>query len=358
MNDSLIDFYLSKIAALQSTGNGYFDEGLFPAYRVNKSIGYKRPDTTLFFTAITVFTLQKIKTKLAHNQQKLIDEMTIKAQAAYPLFQNKDGLATYNFWKTRPSKHFPNGYIFKHFDHFRIPDDIDDTAFVYLTTTRTSEDWTWLKQKLAQHSNLTKQQIRNTYSEYKPLRAYATWFGKNMYIEFDVCVLSNILYAIFESKQPINQHDSDSLAYIKSVIETDRYLHNPFSVAHQYPRTPLIIYHIVRLICAFDIEVLKPLCPKIIADTQRILTTTTSKMDTVILGTSLMRLGIKPERLISEINEADFDEFYFFIAGLLTAYELPWLYKWASKPIFHISWQCKAHCYALLTEYEVLRATM
>ena len=92
-------------------------------------------------------------------------------------------------------------YLFRHFEHFRIPDDLDDTAFVYLTEAPTEKERLWLKDKLAQHANGTRQWIKNTYPEYRTLRAYSTWFGKTMYIEFDACVLSNILYCIFQYKR-------------------------------------------------------------------------------------------------------------------------------------------------------------
>ena len=44
----------------------------------------------------------------------------------------------------------------------------------------------------------------------------------------------------------------------------------------------------------------------------------------------------------------------FFIAGFLTAYENPLLYKLASSPLFHIQWTCEAHCLALLAERLVI----
>ena len=78
-------------------------------------------------------------------------------------------------------------------------------------------------------------------------------------------------------------------------------------------------------------------------------------MDRVILSTSLIRLGEKTERIaVESFNVQDFRGFYFFIAGLLTAYENPLLYKLAVSPLFHMHWLCEAHCWTLLAEYEVL----
>ena len=354
-----IDFYIQKIADLQSSGDAFFSEGLFPAQRINPKIGYNRPDTTIFFTAIITFTLQRLKPFLNENNNKITEKIIEKATQNYPDFQNKDGLKTYNFWKTKPSKHFPNGYIFRYFNHFKIPDDVDDTAMVYLTSNPTQEELLWLKQKLTQHANLSKFQIKNTYPEYQNLKAYSTWFGKNMYIEFDVCVLCNLLYCIFENKLPLNQHDTDSLTYIRSAIESNRYLSEPFRVAHQYPRTVPIIYHVSRLIRAFYIPKLEPIKSKLISDTKQLLTQKNHWLDVVVLHISLMRLGEKnlPEIVFPEvIDTASFKGFYFFIAGLLTAYQNPFLYKIASSSLFHIQWQCEAHCWTLLAEYETLKS--
>lgn len=352
-----LDGLINKIRELQQLPDANFPGGLIPTYRANAQLGYHRPDTTMFFPSIITFTLQSIKDQISALQTRAtIDQITENVVATYPDFQNKDGLKTYNFWKTKPSRHFPNGYIFRHFEHFRIPDDSDDTAMAYLTTSPSKAEQLWLKDKLAQHANGTKQFIRNTYPEYRQLKAYSTWFGKNMYIEFDACVLSNLLYCIFLYELPLNQHDQDSLTYIRSAIETDRYRTDPFRCAHQYPRTPLIIYHVTRLIVKFNPPELVTVIPKLITDSQELLKNSEHIMDKVILATSLMRLGQSTERLALEQLEAkDFRGFYFFIAGLLTAYENKLLYKLAKLPIWHMRWECEAHNWALLAEYETLR---
>lgn len=350
-----IKHFIDKIESLQSQGDKYFPEGIFPAFRDNSIIGYNRPDTTIFFSAIIAFTLQSISDEADNETVIKIRNICSKVIQNYPAFQNKDGLKTYNFWKTKPSKHFPNGHIFRHFEHFRIPDDVDDTAFVYLTSDPEEAEIKWLHEKLKLHANGTKHWIRNTYPEYRHLKAYSTWFGKNMYIEFDVCVLSNLLYFVFNSKLLLNEHDNASLSYIKSVIETNRYLDVPFRCAHQYPRTPLIIYHVSRLIAAFNPELLKPVREKLINDTKELLGKTQSPMDRVLLSTSLIRLGVQTERIaVERYTQNDFNGFYFFIAGLLTAYENKLLYNISSHPIFHMHWLCEAHNWTLLAEYETL----
>ncbi|HWV32315.1 MAG TPA: hypothetical protein VN038_21785 [Dyadobacter sp.] len=350
-----LEKFIDRIEALQSTGNALFPKGIFPAQRSNSMIGYRRPDTTMFFSAITAFTLQSIRKYCSAESQAQIDSIIALVTVNYPDFQNKDGLKTYNFWKTKPSRHFPNGRWFHRFEHFRIPDDIDDTAFAYLTTDPTQEELVWLKEKLTLHANGTNLWIKNTYPEYQQLRAYSTWFGKNMYVEFDVSVLSNMLYCILHYNMPLNVHDEASFEYIRSVIETRRYIDAPFRCAHQYPRTPLIIYHVSRLLAAFKPAALLPVWEQLENDTENLLKTTRNSMDRVLLATSLMRLGRSTERIpVENFSQKDFKSFYFFIAGLLTAYENPMLYKLSVSPLVHMHWTCEAHCWTLLAEYEAL----
>ena len=277
---------IQRIAGLQAA------DGLFPSVRRNDALGYRRADTNVFFTAVTVFTLQQLRSLLPADSQSFIDQITRRAVAAYPTFQNKDGLNTYNFWPTRPSRHFPNGYLFRHFEHFRIPDDIDDTAMVYLTTSPTPDQQRWLKAKLSQHANgSNRYQIRNTYPEYRNLRAYSTWFGKNMGVDFDACALSNMLYCVYQYNLPRNQHDVDSLTYLRAVVESGRYRQEPFRCAPHYARTSLIIYHLARLMAAFHIPELEPVRAQLVADGHQELTMARNRVEKIMLATALMRLG-------------------------------------------------------------------
>lgn len=359
---SSLDQILDEIEKRQSGGDGLAG-GLFSARRTNKMLGYERPDTTIFFTAVVVFTLQRLKKYLLPQLQARIDAMTANAVKNYPDFENKDGLKTYNFWQTKPSKHFPNGCFFKHFKHFKIPDDTDDTAMVYLTTQPDLSQNQWLKHKLTLHANLSTQQVKNTFAEYRHLTAYSTWFGKKMYIEFDACVLCNVMYWVFENKFPLNQHDTDSLAYITSVISTNQYRTEPFRVAHQYPRTAVIMYHVARLMGAFEIDILEPVRNKLIDDVRTELQNTVGMMDKIILQTALMRLSpqisaTELDNIMPADDQINDSNFYFFIAGLLTAYENPILYKWAKSPFSHIRWQCEAFNWTLYFENQVLRTAL
>ena len=64
-----IDSIIQRIADLQD------ETGLFPSFRHNPTVFYRRPDTNVFFTAVTVFTLQKLRSRTARKPQFAIDRI-------------------------------------------------------------------------------------------------------------------------------------------------------------------------------------------------------------------------------------------------------------------------------------------
>lgn len=359
MSDSnpLIQLLLQRISVLQLEDTAHFPAGLVPSYRKNPLVlGYNRPDTNIFFTAITVFTLQQIKPKLPTVLRKIVDEMSRQAVQHYPDFQNKDGLKTYNFYRTpkagKPSGHFPNGRFLNRIEHFRLPDDADDTAMIYLTSQPSHEDLQWLKHKLTLHANLATRQVEDSFPEYANLRVYSTWFGKNMPVEFDVSVLCNLLFCIFHYQLPLDEHDYDSLEFIRSVVEKGQYIREPFRCSHSYPRAPIILYHIAGLLAAFRPEPIEPIRGQLIRDAYQLLANGLPVMDRVIVSTSLLQLGEKPPRIdVLAISEKEIRDYSFFIAGMLTASQNPLLNRMAQSRLVRMDWTCEAHSLALLVEY-------
>ncbi|CCH00977.1 hypothetical protein FAES_2968 [Fibrella aestuarina BUZ 2] len=371
---------LRQLTTNQSVRQAGLPGGLVLSYRHNPAWGYRRLDVNLFFTAISVFTLQRLAPLLAPDEQALAAAFVSAATGTYPAFRNAPNLpvagqqptplgditpsgtppvdtplGTYNFYATNPSRHFPNGRFMHRYRHFKLPDDIDDTAMVYLTANPTAADLDYLHRKLARHANQTHQTIRNTFPEYRALRAYSTWFGERMPIEFDACALANMLYCVYDHGLPIDEHATDSLTLLADMVSSDRYRTAPFHCAHNYATTPLIAYHIARLMAAHDPPLLQPIRAKLIRDMQALTAQPLNPMEQVLLGTSLLRLGQQPPPIELADIEAAFGSFSFFIAGMLSAYEQPLLRRLAPQPFWHIRWQCDDHCRVLLIEYLVLR---
>jgi hypothetical protein len=356
-----IDDIIEKIALLQETANrNYFPSGIFESYRRNVSWWYQRPDTNVFCTAITLFTLQGIQQKqLSTSAITLIDQICKKGKRNYQAFQSKDGIMTYNFFQTKPNHHFPHGKILHRLNKLKLADDIDCTALVYLTNGCSAEDAFWLQKKLRLHYNGYKKTIKNTFPEYRSLRAYSTYFGEHMRPEFDACALSNLLYCLLYFELELDDHAHDSIQYIKQCVLSNQYLLNPFTVACYYPKAPLIIYHIVRLITRFDIPALVQCRDKITEDIYTLLSNNTlSMIDTVLLETSLFRLK---ESYCSKINfkslisSREVQNYSFFVASLLRPLQNPILDVFAPLPLFQIQWCCEAHTWALIAEWMALQ---
>jgi hypothetical protein len=143
--------------------------------------------------------------------------------------------------------------------------------------------------------------------------------------------------------------------FIQQVILTNQFIEQPFRVAHQYARTPLIMYHIMRLMNKFNIPELEICRDKLERDILNYLKNEDLEMmDRILLEISLKNnIAINKNNFrISNLNILDTDS-PFFIAGLLTAYENPILYKISSSKLFHINWTCEAHSLTLLAEWMV-----
>ncbi|MBA4852885.1 hypothetical protein [Emticicia sp. BO119] len=367
---------IQKIASLQSRGDKYFPKGIFPSYRQNKYLLYKRPDTNIFYTASIVFVLNQLKSYLPVESQLIIGDITAKSIQNYPAFQNKDGLKTYNFWQTpkngHASNHFPNGYIFRHSEHFRLPDDIDDTSLIYLTSKASKEDVVWLKEKLQLHANLSdgstgKRQVKNTFNHYKALKIYSTWFGKNMAIEFDACALYNLMYLFEQHQLPYNEYDIDTYYYLSGIIKRKEFISHSFQVSHNYATAPLIVYHLARLLDTFTNTPLESYRKDLIEFVLLLYEIEKVSMNRILLQTSLLKLsrvndfGFKDE--IEDCLKADSPfslqipepDFCYFLGPLLSSYENPVLQFFAPMKITQMDWKCEAHEWVLVLENLVER---
>lgn len=339
---------LKKIASLQAdTPSQHFSQGIFPCVRENSLLGYHRIDDNVFATASTVFILNELMPFFNESEQIIVKNITQYAQNAYSFYQNKDGLATYNFWKTRPSAHFPNGYLFHRFRHFKLPDDIDDTALVYLTTERKYEEISWLKAKLQMHANPIN-------------KVYSTWFGEKMPLEHDVCALCNLMSLLTRWEIPPNEYDEATIRYLFAQIENNLFIQKPFLTARHYASTPLIIYHYARLYSYLKNNILfseyteifvNTIKPILINCSENLLNHANTTFETILIDTSLMKLGYSFSNTYNRSYREDSSRFHSFIGALLAPYNT----KIANWRISHIYWKCPAHELALVAENTVWR---
>jgi hypothetical protein len=351
---------LQQIADLQITQpNPYFPIGTFPSFRENKLLNYRRSDDNIFATTSTIFILNEIKDRLTFDEKSIVDNLTKNARKAYPLYQNKDGLPTYNFWQTCPNRHFPHGKILHRLKHFKLPDDIDDTALIYLTKPHLQEQNHWLKEKLTQHT-----QLKSAPKSY----VYGTWFGENMPIEQDVCALCNLMYWVFENELPLNKYDEATLEFLKSKILSREYKKQPFQTARHYASVPLILYHYARLIHKFNISQLNDYKGVIASEAVALLNGKCSPMEEVLLSIVLLKLAPECETSkqlkLTEESILD-DSFYSYIGAFVAPYSENRKYKHAmffrkvaAHQLTRFNWKCKAHEFALQLENLILRSNI
>ncbi len=345
-------YILSDIKALQAKHNGaIYPEGIFPSQRRHNATGITREDDNSFFTALIVFTLNRLKKYFSPEELKIADDIQLHAKNAFPLYKNRNGENTYNFWRTEKNAHFPNSNIFSKFDYFRLADDVDCTALIYLANGYTEDDILYLKNKLLSHAKLPVKTSKNTLLQYRNLKIYSTWFGKNIPLEIDVCVCANLLYLLFESNAELNEYDLGCIQFICSVINNDEHKTQAFRVAPYYPNTSIILYHISRLLTVATHPDLLQLNAKLKADIFQKLSGMTHPMERVILNTSLIWLG--ETKNVKELTMPEDISFSWFIAGMLTSVENSLASSLAPLPLFHIQFYCEAYMKTLFWEYRM-----
>lgn len=360
---SKIDKLIEKLERLQLSGETEnFKTGMFPSERFHDFLPYVRKDDNIFFPAAIAFILLKNLKHLETNQREKINKIIDGIRQNYPFYSSLSSDFIYNFYQTRPHKHYPNGFILSRFRHFILADDADDTVIISMTITDlSSERISVIRERLVQFSNLKQKKIKGIGSLYSELPFYATWFGSGrMPIELEICVLCNVLYFTFSNKLELNAQDKASLELIKRAIDTNDIVGNSFQISGQYPKTSVIVYHITRLCSVID-------KPDEYFDTERLVEIIRSQLKTnslvekIILSISLMNLKQSCEPIAWELEDKrlqkDFRSFPFFIAPILSGSSNKVLTLLKKYKLFHILFRCNAFYYALLLEYELMVKT-
>jgi hypothetical protein len=316
------------------------------AVRQNRFWRYKRKDNSIFILATVNFILQN--QNLPEKYKVRIRKISEKIESFYPLYKNKDDSPTYNFYKTKPSQHFPFGMLMHHLDHFRLPDDIDDTAIIYLT--KRNPESAKLKKHLKDFSDTIpseKWHIKATSGE-----IYNTWFGKKMPKEQDVCAILNVLYFVFHNQFKLENIDLNSIQYLTNQIE---YISKkPFLISRHYANSPLIFYHYARFMQKFKVKELEQKKSELIKLTLIKLSNEKVFLNRILMEIALLKWGI-PRQKIEVDLESDWSKgFYSFIGAPLAPFKYANFIS--SKQFTHIFWKSELHEWALILEYEMFFA--
>jgi hypothetical protein len=356
---------LTRIGQLQSKQNGVFPKGMFPSYRMyalNKD--REKADVNGFFTGLIAFTLDDIKPQLSKQQQQQAQQIITNTLPVYPKFQNQKGRSTYNFWSTDTPKIFPNAGWMNVFDKSQsLPDDLDDTVIMLLALNAPDSTAKQIHSLMQGFTNNGGKKVHNTFKDYRGIGAYSTWFGKKMPVDFDVCVLANILYFVQRYQLEWTDADSASLQLIEKVLSDRKHITDAAYVSPHYSKLPNILYHLSRLMSVKPIPSLEKYKPGLIDDAKLAFLHANSFMDEVLLSTSLLRWGVVPPE--GKAREAGSWEeliedgsFSFFIANMASMLPDP-LKQWmGGAGVGKFYYDCPAYNNLLVLENLAWRKKM
>lgn len=357
----LIKQLLESIAKDQVKENDKdFFEGMFPTFREwGASPVNRQPDNNVYFTAITNFTLKQLLPKMAPNQQLLIDTMIKKGVKCYPNFLNKKPGGLYEFFPT-DNTFMPNSLFLKYFKkQLSSGEDADDCVMVFMTQDHPDSTLERFNRKLISAANLSRKRADNTFKKYRDIPAYSTFLGPKMRIDFDFCVQTNVMYYLLGQKKKFEKQDEATLTLLLENVRNRDYIFHPAYISPWYASSSLLIYHIARLLDAYEISAFTPYKDQLIDDAKYLLKQPSNIMEKVILSTSILRLGGQLDQLLAikdletfeKMNHQSFPFFQARGSGLMPN-TLKRLYS-IQGPAFYFNFLCPTYNKTLLLEYIV-----
>jgi len=354
--DTFASRLLHEIAGEQLTSDSFYFAGMFPSYRYyGRPNGQMKNDNNVFFTGLIAMTLGELQGYFTGADSLLCRQIRSKACASFPNFRHTSGRSTYNFWRTNPSMVFPNSGFLNLFKKWHsLPDDIDDTSILLLAMEADVTTACEVQELMKQHANTVSYNIKNTFKKYRRIPAYSTWFGKNMPIDFDACVLTNTLYFMHAYKMADSRTDSATVQLLDSFIRNREYMTHAAYISPHYARSPVLLYHIARLIGRYPIPELVRHRIQLIADARKLLVASNDDMDRIILGTALIWLGDPAPAMNLPAIKTN-GNFVFFVAGFNSL--LPDFGKktFSGFPLISYYYRCPAYNKVLLLQHHLLR---
>jgi hypothetical protein len=330
-----------------------FVPGNIPVFRKLPALHYCRPDDTIFFPLSVLFLLRRLEKYLSSEEISQIKLVLPHVKQQLYLYKNKDTEPSYNFWKTRPSAHWPFGNFAQRFRFFQIPDDIDDSALALSILDGQKTDFEALRNKMLRYANVNVGKNHpHTFSVFRNRKIYNTFFIKSMPSSFDFCALSNVMLLFHEAGLKAVEEDADSIFFLRQSILNRHFLDRSWAISPYYPDSAIILYHAVRARgCLFSdaeqADILLPLLQDVFASCRR-------PVQKMMLASSLMKMGVKPED-VSIPDDRALDNFVFFVAGLFGEFHSPWIRLLDRLSFTQVKYHCRTFSDALLFEYLILK---
>ena len=356
----LINQLVKDIAAMQYTSEGKygFHPGMFYSYK--KWAGHPNrysPDNNIFYTGIVAFALQNMLPYLSDDNRAISKSIIAKAAGSYHFYQNKKNLPSYFFWQDgKPI--MPNTlFVYKLSNLIATSEDVDDSVMLLMTMQSPDSSIQRLKLVMDSVANGKIRRIKNTYKKYKILPAHTTYLGKKMRVDFDMAVHCNVLYFLLEKQLPFNQNDSATLKIVTDMVANREYMTDPKYIAPYYITSPVILYHLTRLMGKFKIPALEVNREQLVADLNLLLTKSSNIMDDIILSTSLLRLrkpvAALPINSLQGFNTSNQNNFVFYQARAASQLSNPFKRMLLNFNMLNYHFFCPAYNKVLLLEYLV-----
>jgi hypothetical protein len=344
---SSVHNYLKQLESLQDQASFGKDCYLWPAYR-KSMVSRQVLDSNIFMTASVIFILKQCLELMDDENKSLANKLINKAITEFPHYQNKDGRLSYNFWRTKPSEHFPNNPIFQRIDYLRLPDDIDDTALIALCSDMKPESAAEISSIFSDFANRKHRIIKRVPKKLQKFGAFTTFMATKMSLEFDVVAQCNALLMLYKYQLPLTTAAEQTILYISHLIENETILEDPFLTSPNYPNSAIIYYHIARLIFQFPHSKLNFYKDTILMQLSNI--KIASDMDRFFVNFSSLLLG-KPAEF-SSFNPKTTQ--LFFIGGMMSGFGNT-ITKWLSPlKIWHVRFYSEALNIALQCHFTLL----
>ena len=359
---SLIDTLIEKISSEQFIVKKDFYPGMFHSYRRLAAPPYNfQPDNNIFFSAIGAFTLKNMKPALSNTNQIALDTIIKKIVATYPYFKHKNGLPYYNFWPTG-APIMPNSLFFEYLTTIFIQgEDADDSAMVLMSSDTDDSTSAVLKNRMNAISNLgiPNRNIKSTFKRFRQYPAFSTYLGSKMPVDFDFAVQCNLLYFTYDRKMPFSKADIGTLALISKMVEERLYMSRPTYISPYYVKSSILLYHLTRLMAAFNPSSLEAFKPQLINDLKLLQREKNNTMEQILISTSLLRLGAESPPLkiasIADFEKSNQHKFVFFQARPAFWYRSPLKQIFLHLPYLNYFFYSPTYNKVLLLENLVLR---
>ena len=322
-NDSLlIPKLFQSLLNKQQLEDNFFKRGSFTSFRQYAKKEYLEADNNVFYTALISYTLNHLKPYLTVDEKIVVDTITNRAKTVFENYRNAKGRLSYNFWPTTNGKvFFPNNSLLSLFKNsLALPDDLDDTGIILSSMNLSDSIASIAHQIMQQFVNNKSGTIKNTYQKYSKYKAYSTWYGEKMPIDFDFGVHCNILSFVNQYNLQWSSADSATYQLILKMIDDKLYLTNPEFISPYYDKSSILLYHIARLMQTKNLPELELKRKQFIAETRELYAKSNSTLEKIILQTCLLKwdddveLTKQPE--IHQLDDLYTTEFVYYTGHL------------------------------------------